>query len=123
MPASEFEFKEQDFTVTDVQIATSESFSYTDELGVSGESTQQFSAGFEINPYDDEANDAFGFWWSLDASSDVLVDGAVVYQYVSYAKSGTEGKKITVGCATKVGDPYVSRIDTFNGTTSMSASA
>lgn len=123
VPAADFTFKEPDFVVKDVQIAATESFSYKNELNVSGKATQWFETGFEVNPYDDTANDSFGFWWTLDAPTEAIPDGSIVYQYVSFIKSGSTSKFTTVGCATTVGDPYVAQIDTFNGTSSMAATS
>lgn len=55
----------------------------------------------------------------MRAPKDALKMGKYVFQYASYVKNNSEDNPITIGCITKVDDPYVSQIQTFNGTSSM----
>jgi len=124
VPPANFEFKPLDPTVTSVQYFASELFDYSTStyLEVAGEAEQMFEAGFETNPYDENAPDKLNFYWTLDAPNDAISDGSIVYQYVSYVKSGDYNSNImSVGCATTVGDPYIAKVDTFNGTSSMAS--
>lgn len=126
VPAADFEFKPLDVTITAPQYFANEAFTFktSNYLGVSGYAEQKFEAGFKSNPYDETADDKLNFWFSLDAPTESIPDGSIVYQYVSYVKSGAYNSKVmTVGCATTVGDPYVAQIDTFNGTASMASNS
>ena len=63
-----------------------------------------------------------GFLFELDAPNEALKEGKIVYQYVTYKKADNITiAPISVGCKTKVGDPYVSEVKTFNGTNSLSS--
>lgn len=49
-----------------------------------------------------------------------MSDGAIVYQYATFQRADNfTAKPITVGCATKIGQPFVSQIDTFEGYSSL----
>lgn len=61
------------------------------------------------------------FNFEFEAPTANMTKGKIVYQYVTYTKTGNfTAKPITVGCATKVGDPFVTKINTFEGFTGMS---
>lgn len=109
--------------ITDRQVLASSDFGYNAAdvfEGVQGEVKQYFDAGFDINPYDETANDKLGFSFEVDVPKNQLKKGNVVYQFVTYTKTGDfKTKPTTVGCAVTVGSSYLSKIDTFNGTSSM----
>ena len=109
-----------------MQIVASESFGVEalDYLGVDTKVYQYFDAGFEVNPNVDTANDNLGFQFELEADEEVFKMGSIVYQWMTYVKSDDyQSKPVSIGCVTKVGDPYVSEVQTFNGTSSMSVSS
>ena len=65
-----------------------------------------------------------GFLFELDAPNDALKEGKIVYQYVTYKKADNITiAPISIGCKTKVGDPYVSEVKTFNGTNSLASTS
>jgi hypothetical protein len=126
IPAADFTFETIDEVTKIFEELSYEEFSYDSEtyLSVEGDITHSFQAGYETNPYKDEANDFIGFYFGVDAPSTAIPKGSIVYQYVTYKKTGdTTSQPISVGCSTKVGDPYVARVDTFNGTSSLASNS
>lgn len=133
LPAQTFEFfiPEADFTfepfeeiIMDTQIVAEEEFGVEglDYLGVDTEVHQYFYAGFETNPYEDSVNDFLGFQFELEGGNEIFKTGGVVYQWATYVKSDDySSDPVTIGCATTVGDPYTAEVQTFQGTSSMSA--
>lgn len=69
IPAADFALEEYDDTVKDKQIVAEEDFEYDSEtiFGVEGDVIQYLSAGFEVNPYDDAANDFLAFQFEIEA--------------------------------------------------------
>ena len=101
-----------------------ESFEYDalSNLNVDGDAFQYFDAGFETNPTNDDQNDWLYFQFDLEAPEAALQDGKIVYQYITYSKEDDySSDPITIGCATKLGSYSDSRVDTFQGTNSMSS--
>ena len=101
-----------------------ESFEYDalSNLNVDGDAFQYFDAGFETNPTNDDQNDWLYFQFDLEAPEAALKDGKIVYQYITYSKEDDySSDPITIGCATKLGSYSDSRVDTFQGTNSMSS--
>ena len=101
-----------------------ESFEYDalSNLNVDGDAFQYFDAGFETNPTNDDQNDWLYFQFDLEAPEAALQDGKIVYQYITYSKEDDyTSDPITIGCATKLGSYSDSRVDTFQGTNSMSS--
>lgn len=101
-----------------------ESFEYDalSNLNVDGEAYQYLDAGFETNPTNDDQNDWLYFQFDLEAPEAALQDGKIVYQYITYSKEDDySSDPITIGCATKLGSYSDSRVDTFQGTNSMSS--
>jgi hypothetical protein len=126
IPAAEFTFEDKEETVLDTQIVAEEDFGYDGEAytGIEGDITQYLAAGFETNPYDDTANDFLGFQFEIEAGEEVFKQGNLVYQWITYAKSDDfSSDPISIACATKVGDPYVSEVKTFKGTNSMGSAS
>mgnify|MGYP000915182986 FL=1 len=124
IPAADFTFAPFEDQTTDTQILVEESFYYGAEeyLGVAGEAKQSLFAGFETQPYDDTASDALGFAFELLAPTEVFTPGKVVYQWLTYAKADDfKSNPASVGCVTKVGNPFVAEVQTFNGTRPMSS--
>ena len=107
-----------------MQSSVKESFEYDalSNLNVDGEAYQYLDAGFETNPTNDDQNDKLYFQFDLEAPAAALQDGTIVYQYITYSKEDDyTSDPITVGCATKVGSYFDARVDTFEGSNSMSS--
>lgn len=123
IPAANFTLESLDDSVKDRQIVSADTFEFAaTSLNSTGTAKQSVIAGFEVNPYDENANDMLGFLFELDAPEDALKEGKIVYQYVTYKKADNITiPPISIGCKTKVGDPYVSEVKTFNGTNSLSS--
>ena len=116
IPAADFALEEYDDTVKDKQIVAEENYEYDSEtiFGVEGAVTQYVSAGFEVNPYDADANDWLGFQFEIEAPADALNEGKIVFQWATYVKSDDfSSDPISIGCTTKIGDPYVSEVKTY----------
>ena len=125
IPAANFSAEALDDNVKDLQIVSADSFEFdASTMNSTGTARQTVAAGFEVNPYDDTANDMLGFLFELDAPNDALKEGKIVYQYVTYKKADNITiAPISIGCKTKVGDPYVSEVKTFNGTNSLASTS
>ena len=106
--------------VRDVQILISDSSTVdtTPEtsFNVPGTMKQNFYAGFMTNPFDENVSDLIGFYFEADAPKQAVKLGSSFYQYVTYWKTNdTAAKKTTVGCYSKVGDAFITEIETFIG--------
>lgn len=125
IPAANFSAEALDDNVKDRQIVSADSFDFdASTMNSTGTARQTVVAGFEVNPYDDTANDMLGFLFELDAPDDALKEGKIVYQYVTYKKADNITiAPMSIGCKTKVGDPYVSEVKTFNGTNSLASTS
>jgi hypothetical protein len=124
IPAAEFEFEPKEEISMEKEIVAEEDFSFEaeDYLGVEGEVTQYLSAGFETNPYEEEANDMLGFQFELEGPKDAIKEGSLVFQYATYTKSDDFNfKPVSIGCSTKIGAPLMTEIFTYEGFTSMSS--
>jgi len=125
IPAPDFTFEPLEEVIMDTQIVAEEEFGVdaADYLGVDTTVKQLFYAGFETNPNDETVNDFLGFQFELESpSTEVFKFGSIIYQWATYVKSDDySSDPITIGCATKVGDPYTAEVQTFEGTSSMSA--
>lgn len=126
IPMMEFVIEELDEIARDRQVVSQNEFYYdVEELtGEPGEVVQRVASGFEINPDVETANDMFGFFFEMDAPEWTLERGSVLYQFVTFRKAGDfTSDPITVGCSTKLGDPYQSQVDTFVGIDSMASTS
>lgn len=126
IPAADFTFETFDEVASNTEIVAEEAFGVDaiDYLGVDGEIHQYFSAGFETNPEDETFNDNLGFQFEVEGPKSAFKTGSVIYQWATYAKSDDFTTNPTsIGCVTKYGDPYVSEVQTFSGTTSMGSNS
>jgi hypothetical protein len=124
VPAADFTFEPYEEIIMDTQIVAEEEFGVDglDYLGVDTDVKQKFYAGFETNPYEDSVNDFLGFQFELEGGNEIFKTGGVIYQWATYVKSDDfSSDPMTIGCATTVGDPYTAEVQTFQGTSSMSA--
>ena len=117
--AIEMPVKELEDDVKDAQVvADVEYVSDGDEVvAAGGQIKQRVKAALETNPLNDEISDDLSYKFELEGKLD---DASIVYQFLTARKIGDdESKPISVGCRTKVNDPWTSRIDTFKGYSSM----
>ena len=124
VPAADFTFEPYEEIIMDTQIVAEEEFGVDglDYLGVDTDVHQYFYAGFETNPYEDSVNDFLGFQFELEGGNEIFKTGGVVYQWATYVKSDDySSDPMSIGCSTTVGDPYTAEVQTFQGTSSMSA--
>lgn len=124
IPIANFTFEELDDVIKDVQQVDTKEYimdASTVFTNTTGEVKQRLVPEFETNPYDASTSDRMNFNFEFEAPTVNMTKGKIVYQYVTYTKTGNfTAKPITVGCATKVGDPFVTKINTFEGFTGMS---
>lgn len=92
----------------------------TIKAGITGEVKQSIQTGFDFNPMDEAVNDELVFNFDLDAPAALMPKGSRVVQYVTFSNPANKKEKPqTIGCTTQVGDPYVSSVMTWKGSTSM----
>ena len=73
IPAANFSAEALDDNVKDREVVSADSFDFdASTLSSAGTAGQTVVAGFEVNPYDDTANDRLGFLFELDAPDDAL---------------------------------------------------
>ncbi len=75
---------------------------------------QNFYSGFMTNPTDDKVSDLIGFYFETDAPEEAVKKGSALQQWVQFKKTGDKEYK-TVQCYSKVGDPFVSEVKSFQG--------
>ena len=135
MPPQQYEFfiKAADFTFEpveeiskDVQLVFEKEFGVEgkDYLGVDTKVNQRFAAGFEVAPNVETINDFLGFQFELEADATLFERGMIFAPWITYIKADDyTSDPVSVSCVTKIGDPYTAEVQTFKGTSSMSATS
>jgi len=107
--------------VTDQQVIVDQSrvADVTAADGTVGSVTQWLFGGFEINPLNDQVSDKLFFYLEMDAPKTFIPKGSRLFQFATFQQKDSTEKPISVGCATKVGDEYVTEVFTWKGSTSL----